>query len=121
MRAARRCGRDGRPLSLTLYPHRRYAGRGDRRSVAAAARFASGLRGEEVDLFDFRSFGEELGGLRHQRGGDAAVEVRLAAALGLERVEDPEGGGAEAQRVPDGGLALLARERECALQQLGDL
>ena len=39
----------------------------------------------------------------------------------LECVEDAEGGGAEAQRVPDGGFALLARERERALEQLRDL
>ena len=46
------------------------------------------LRGEQVHLLDLRRLREELPRLRHQRGGDGAVEVRLPAGVVRERVED---------------------------------
>ena len=72
------------------------------------------LGGQHVDLFDLRRLGQQIGGLGHQRGGDGAVEVGLAAGVAGEGVEDPERRRAEPQREPDGRLGFLLGEREPA-------
>ena len=55
----------------------------------------SALGGQDVDAFDVRGLGQQLGGLGHQGGGDPAGQVLVANGVSREGVEDAEGGAIE--------------------------
>ncbi|HEX8113741.1 MAG TPA: hypothetical protein VF516_38680 [Kofleriaceae bacterium] len=76
------------------------------------------LRGEDVDLADVGRRGQQLVGAPQQGRRDPALEVRLAAGLIGERVEDAEAARPGAERVPDHGAGLLRGERLGAAQQV---
>ncbi len=52
-----------------------------------AARLLRKLVGEDVDLVDGGRLGQQFAGFRHQRRGDLAVEVGVAAGLVIESIE----------------------------------
>jgi hypothetical protein len=62
------------------------------------------LRSKDVGFFDYGGVAEEVGGFGHEGGGDAAGEMGLAAGFIGEDVEDAEGGWAEANGKPCGGV-----------------
>ena len=127
------------PRRRALRPRRTAAGprRGYRRGLAAISRdlrYAGGddppqcggggvrerqrlLHGEQVDLADVGRRREQLVGLAHQRRRDLALEVRLAAGLVVERVEDAEAARAGCERVPRRAWRAPARRapaRRCS-------
>src|SRR6185369_17991702 len=63
----------------------------------------------------------EIARLRHERGGDSARQMCLAAGLVRECVEDAEDAGAQTQREPRDRGRLLLDHREAALQEGLDL
>ena len=63
-------------------------------------------------MVDPRGLGEELVGATHQRFGDLAREVRVAAGVVVERVEDPERRLTDLQRVPGAGRRLVLHQRQ---------
>ncbi|EEQ79736.1 hypothetical protein STAWA0001_0340, partial [Staphylococcus warneri L37603] len=65
------------------------------------------LGGQDVQLLD-RRLAEQFAGLLAESGRNCAGQVRVAAGVVGEHVEDPEGGRAETDREPrDGGRLLL--------------
>src|SRR5262249_10334413 len=89
-------------------------------SVGERLGAAGELRGEDFDGLDPRRLGEEVLRLRHERRRDGAIEVRLAARVVGERVEDAERRGAELDCEPRDGAALLIGQCETAFEELLD-
>ena len=55
--------------------------------LTETARLPGKLVGEDFDLVDGRRLGQQFAGFRHQRRGDLAVEVSVAAGLVIESIE----------------------------------
>src|SRR5215472_17793770 len=70
------------------------------------------LCGQDVDFLDFRGLREQLRRFGHQRSGHFAIQVRLAASLVWEGVENSEGRWPHANAKPchRGGFLLDKRE-----------
>ena len=58
--------------------------------AAADSSSARQFRRQQLDLLDVRRCTEQGGCVRHQRGGDLAVQVSLAAGLVRKSVKDAE-------------------------------
>jgi hypothetical protein len=59
--------------------------------------------------------------MRHQRGGDLAAKVRLAACFAVERVEDRKRALVETDRKPCDGFRLFRDKRFGALEECRDI
>ena len=78
------------------------------------------LRGQDVQLLD-RGLAEQFAGLLAESGRNRARQVRVAAGVIGEHVEDPEGGGPEADREPRDGGRFLIDEPSPDAEELLDL
>ena len=110
-RSARRTS--SRPASrcaTSAAPRRRRRRRATRPCTSASSSSSSRRRSpcvgqfrrEDVDLRDRRRVGQQVGRLCHQGRGDAAGQVRRAAGLVGEGIEDAERRGPDAEREPRG-------------------
>src|SRR6266404_6026141 len=90
-------------------------------TLKETARLPGKLVGEDVDLVDGGRLGQQLARFGHQRRGDLAVEVGVAAGLVIERIEYRKGRRAILHREPGDGSRFGLHQRQRRFQELRDL
>jgi len=76
---------------------------------------------DELDQFDVRVFGQQLGPVFAKGRGDGSVEVGLPVLLGVERVENSEGVLVDPEGVPGPGAGLRQNDLAAAVEEVPDV
>src|ERR1700676_1674377 len=70
------------------------------------------LFGQDVDLVNGRRLGQQFAGFGHQRGGDLAVEMGIAAGLVIEGIENRKRRRTILYRKPADGAGFGVYQRQ---------